>query len=33
MAWQDKTLEAKYTSPSGKEYYFTWDEKLSRETE
>jgi hypothetical protein len=33
MAWQDKTFEAKYTSPSGKEYYFTWDEKLSRETE
>jgi hypothetical protein len=33
MAWQDKILEAKYTSPSGKEYYFTWDEKLSRETE
>jgi hypothetical protein len=33
MAWQDKTFEAKYTSPSGKEYYFAWDEKLSRETE
>jgi hypothetical protein len=33
MAWQDKTLEAKYTSPSGKEFYFTWDQPLSRETE
>lgn len=33
MAWQDKTLEAKYTSPSGNEYAFTWGEKLSRETE
>jgi hypothetical protein len=33
MAWQDKTLEAKYTSPSGKEFYFTWDKSLTRETE
>jgi hypothetical protein len=33
MAWQDKTLEAKYTAPSGKEIYFTWDKSLSRETE
>jgi prophage DNA circulation protein len=33
MARQDKTLEAKYTSPSGKEFYFTWDKSLSRETE
>jgi hypothetical protein len=33
MTWQDKTLEAKYTSPSGKEFYFTWDKSLSRETE
>jgi hypothetical protein len=33
MAWQDKPLEAKYTSPSGKEFYFTWDKPLSRETE
>jgi hypothetical protein len=33
MAWQDRPLEAKYTSPSGKEFYFTWDKPLSRETE
>jgi hypothetical protein len=33
MAWQDKTLEAKYISPSGKEFFFTWDKPLSRETE
>jgi hypothetical protein len=33
MAWQDKPLEAKYTSPAGKEFYFTWDKPLSRETE
>jgi hypothetical protein len=33
MAWQDKPLEAKYTSPSGKEFYFSWDKPLSRETE
>jgi hypothetical protein len=33
MAWQDKTLEAKYTSPSGNEFSFTWDKSLSRETE
>jgi hypothetical protein len=33
MAWQDKALEAKYTSPSGKEFYFTWDKSLTRETE
>jgi prophage DNA circulation protein len=32
MAWQEKTLEAKYTSPSGKEIPFLW-EKTSRETE
>ena len=31
MAWQDKTLEAKYTSPSGKEFMFHY-EKVSRET-
>jgi hypothetical protein len=33
MAWQDKNLEAKYTSPSGKEFSFTWDKPLSQETE
>jgi hypothetical protein len=33
MAWQDKNLEAKYISPSGKEFSFTWDKPLSRETE
>jgi hypothetical protein len=33
VAWQDKILEAKYTSPSGKEFYFTWDKSLTRETE
>jgi hypothetical protein len=32
MAWQDKTLEGKYTAPSGKEIIFLW-EKTSRETE
>jgi len=31
MAWQDKTLEAKYISPSGKEFPFHY-EKVSRET-
>ena len=31
MAWQDKTLEAKYTSPSGNEFPFHY-EKVSRET-
>jgi hypothetical protein len=31
MAWQDKTLEARYTAPSGKEIPFLW-EKTSRET-
>jgi prophage DNA circulation protein len=31
MAWQDKTLEAKYTSPSGREFPFHY-EKVSRET-
>jgi hypothetical protein len=33
MAWQDKNFEAKYTSPSGKEFSFTWDKPLSKETE
>jgi prophage DNA circulation protein len=32
MAWEDKTLEGKYTAPSGKEISFLW-EKTSRETE
>lgn len=32
MAWQDKTLEAKYTSPGGAEFIFLY-EKVSRETE
>ena len=31
MAWQDKTFEAKYISPSGKEFPFHY-EKVSRET-
>jgi len=31
MAWQDKTFEAKYISPSGKEFSFHY-EKVSRET-
>ena len=31
MAWQDKTLEAKYTSPSGNEIIFLYEE-VSRET-
>ena len=31
MAWQDKTLEARYTSPSGKQFPFHY-EKVSRET-
>jgi hypothetical protein len=33
MAWQDKSLEAKYISPSGGEHIFLWEDKLSRETE
>jgi hypothetical protein len=33
MAWTDKPLEAKYTSPSGGEFVFTWEKSLSRETE
>ena len=31
MAWQDKTLEGKYTAPSGSEFPFHY-EKVSRET-